>query len=155
MLRKKTRGVFATFLAGITVVAVACLCHLAYVIFYSFTPLKEVGLAIGTWFDRLFYIGLSITALDWLILFLSQRLPQLRLWVVDALFLTRLRLQVGSDHPKWLPIWDVINDSLESSTYASLISLRNYERANNTQFSANVEERLLRIEQKFNAAVSV
>ncbi|WP_394941199.1 hypothetical protein [Psychromicrobium sp. YIM B11713] len=152
MLRSRTRGVYTTFLLGLTVVAAACLCHITYVILYHFTPLAEIGLAIGAWFDNLFYVGLSVTALGWLILFLSKRLPQVQYWMVDALFLTVLRLRAGSDQPRWRPIGELLNDTLESSIYMSLISLRNYERANNSPFSPSIEERILRIEQKFSLA---
>ncbi|WP_216660031.1 hypothetical protein, partial [Paenarthrobacter sp. CM16] len=80
MLRHKAKGLYATFSAGLLVVAVAVSCHITYVVLFYFSPWDALARDIGAWFDRLFYVGLSVTAAGWLILFLSKQLPRLRLW---------------------------------------------------------------------------
>ena len=128
MLRHKARGPYATFSAGLLVVAAACSCHITYVVLFHFSPWDAFAQAIGSWFDRLFYVGLSVTAAGWLILFLSKQLPRLRLWMIDALWLTALRTRVNADRSRVSPAWDLFNETLENGVYKSLIVLHNYER---------------------------
>lgn len=150
MLRSKAKGIYTTFLAGLLVVALACLCHITYVLLFHFSPWSAAALVIGSWFDRLFYVGLSVTALGWIILFLSKRLPQARFWLNDAIYLTVSRLRLQADQSKLQPIWDLFNDTLESGAYKSVIVLRNYERANLTNLPTPVEDRLQLVERKLN-----
>jgi len=146
MLRHKANGLYATFSVGLMVVVVAVSCHITYVVLYHFSP--WVARAIGTWFDRLFYIGLSVTAAGWLILFLSKQLPRLRLWMTDALWLTALRMRVNADRSRVSPAWDLFNETLENGVYKSLIVLHNYERVNLMDFPESVQGRISHIEAK-------
>jgi hypothetical protein len=151
MLRHKARGLYATFSAGLLVVAMACSCHIAYVVLFHFSPLDAFAQAIGSWFDRLFYVGLSVTAAGWLILFLSKQLPRLRLWMIDALWLTALRTRVDADRSRVSPAWDLFNETLENGVYKSLIVLHNYERVNLMEFPESVQGRISQIEAKLDA----
>ncbi len=151
MLRHKARGLLAVFSVGMVVVAVACACHLAYVVLYHFTPWHEAAMAIGSWFYRLFYVGLSVTAASWLILFLSMQLPRLRLWMADALWLTALRIRFNANHSRFKPTWDFFNETLEDGIYKSLIDLHNHERANLVTFPEPVQSRISKIEAKLEA----
>jgi hypothetical protein len=151
MLRHKTRGLYATFSAGLFVVAVAVSCHIAYVALFHFSPWHDFARAIGSWFDRLFYVGLSVTAAGWLILFLSKQLPTLRLWMIDALWLTALRMRVSADRSRVSPAWDLFNETLENGVYKSLIVLHNYERVNLMDFPESVQGRISQIEAKLDA----
>lgn len=153
MLRHKTRGLYATFSAGLIVVAAACSCHLAYVGLFHFSPWDAFAQAIGSWFDRLFYAGLSVTAAGWLILFLSKQLPKLRLWMIDALWLTALRIRVNTDQSRVSPAWDLFNETLENGVYKSLIVLHNYQRGNLTTFPESVQGRITQIEAKLDAQI--
>ena len=153
MLRHKARGLYATFSAGLIVVAAACSCHLAYVVLFHFSPWDAFAQAIGSWFDRLFYAGLSVTAAGWLILFLSKQLPKLRLWMIDALWLTALRIRVNADQSRVSPAWDLFNETLENGVYKSLIVLHNYQRGNLTTFPESVQDRISQIEAKLDAQV--
>jgi hypothetical protein len=153
MLRHKARGLYATFSAGLIVVAAACSCHLAYVVLFHFSPWDAFAQAIGSWFDRLFYAGLSVTAAGWLILFLSKQLPKLRLWMIDALWLTALRIRVNADQSRVSPAWDLFNETLENGVYKSLIVLHNYQRGNLTTFPESVQGRISQIEAKLDAQV--
>ena len=151
MLRHKARGPYATFSAGLLVVAAACSCHITYVVLFHFSPWDAFAQAIGSWFDRLFYVGLSVTAAGWLILFLSKQLPKLRLWMIDALWLTALRIRVNADQSRVSPAWDLFNETLENGVYKSLIVLHNYQRGNMTMFPESVEGRISKIEAKLDA----
>ncbi|WP_240793179.1 hypothetical protein [Arthrobacter crystallopoietes] len=151
MLRHKARGPYATFSAGLLVVAAACSCHIAYVVLFHFSPWDAFAQAIGSWFDRLFYLGLSVTAAGWLILFLSKQLPKLRLWMIDALWLTALRIRVDADRSRVSPAWDLFNETLENGVYKSLIVLHNYQRGNMTVFPESVQGRISQIEAKLDA----
>jgi hypothetical protein len=151
MLRHKARGPYATFSAGLLVVAAACSCHIAYVVMFHFSPWDAFAQAIGSWFDRLFYLGLSVTAAGWLILFLSKQLPKLRLWMIDALWLTALRIRVNADQSRVSPAWDLFNETLENGVYKSLIVLHNYQRGNMTMFPESVQGRISHIEAKLDA----
>jgi len=151
MLRHNARGPYATFSAGLMVVAVAVSCHIAYVVLYYFSPWDDFARAIGTWFDRLFYIGLTVTAAGWLILFLSKQLPRLRLWMIDALWLTAMRMRVHADRSRVSPAWDLFNETLENGVYKSLIVLHNYERVNLMEFPESVQGRISHIEAKLDA----
>jgi hypothetical protein len=151
MLRHKARGLYATFSAGLLVVAAACSCHMTYVLLFHFSPWHAFAQAIGSWFDRLFYAGLSVTAAGWLILFLSKQLPKLRVWMIDALWLTALRIRVNADHSRVSPAWDLFNETLENGVYKSLIVLHNYQRGNMTTFPNSVQGRISQIEAKLDA----
>ena len=151
MLRHKAWGPYATFSAGLVVVAAACSCHITYVVLFHFSPWDAFAQAIGSWFDRLFYLGLSVTAAGWLILFLSKQLPKLRLWMIDALWLTALRIRVNADQSRVSPAWDLFNESLENGVYKSLIVLHNYQRGNVTMFPESVQGRISQIEAKLDA----
>jgi hypothetical protein len=151
MLRHKARGPYATFSAGLLVVAAACSCHITYVVLFHFSPWDAFAQAIGSWFDRLFYVGLSVTAAGWLILFLSKQLPKLRLWMIDALWLTALRIRVNADQSRVSPAWDLFNETLENGVYKSLIVLHNYQRGNMTMFPESVQGRISKIEAKLDA----
>ncbi|WP_248761286.1 hypothetical protein [Pseudarthrobacter sp. SSS035] len=151
MLRHKARGPYATFSAGLLVVAAACSCHITYVVLFHFSPWDAFAQAIGSWFDRLFYLGLSVTAAGWLILFLSKQLPKLRLWMIDALWLTALRTRVNADQSRVSPAWDLFNETLENGVYKSLIVLHNYQRGNMTMFPESVQSRISQIEAKLDA----
>jgi hypothetical protein len=153
MLRHKARGLYATFSAGLVVVAAAVSCHIAYVLLFHFTPWDAFAEAIGAWFDRLFYAGLSVTAAGWLILFLSKQLPRLRLWMIDALWLTALRIRVDADTSRVSPAWDLFNETLENGVYKSLIVLHNYQRGNMCPFPESVQGRISQIEAKLDARV--
>lgn len=148
MLRRKARGPYATFSAGLLVVAAACSCHITYVVLFHFSPWDAFALAIGSWFDRLFYLGLSVTAAGWLILFLSKQLPKLRLWMIDALWLSALRIRVNADQSRVRPAWDLFNETLENGVYKSLIVLHNHQRGNMTMFPESVQDRISQIEAK-------
>ncbi|MDI3195443.1 hypothetical protein QK290_13565 [Pseudarthrobacter sp. AL07] len=151
MLRHKARGPYATFSAGLLVVAAACSCHITYVVLFHFSPWDAFAQAIGSWFDRLFYLGLSVTAAGWLILFLSKQLPKLRLWMIDALWLTALRIRINADQSRVSPAWDLFNETLENGVYKSLIVLHNYQRGNMTMFPESVQGRISQIEAKLDA----
>lgn len=151
MLRHKARGPYATFSAGLLVVAAACSCHITYVVLFHFSPWDAFAQAIGSWFDRFFYLGLSVTAAGWLILFLSKQLPKLRLWMIDALWLTALRIRVNADQSLVSPAWDLFNETLENGVYKSLIVLHNYQRGNMTMFPESVQGRISHIEAKLDA----
>jgi hypothetical protein len=151
MLRHKARGPYATFSAGLLVVAAACSCHITYVVLFHFSPWDAFAQAIGSWFDRLFYVGLSVTAAGWLILFLSKQLPKLRLWMIDTLWLTALRIRVNADQSRVSPAWDLFNETLENGVYKSLIVLHNYQRGNMTMFPESVQGRISKIEAKLDA----
>lgn len=151
MLRHKARGLYATFSAGLFVVAVAVSCHISYVALFHFSAWHVFARAIGSWFDRLFYVGLSVTAAGWLILFLSKQLPRLRLWMIDALWLTALRMRVSADRSRVSPAWDLFNETLENGVYKSLIVLHNYERVNLMDFPESVQGRISQIEAKLDA----
>lgn len=153
MLRHKASGLYATFSAGLLVVAAAVSCHIAYVLLFHFTPWHAFAEAIGAWFDRLFYAGLSVTAAGWLILFLSKQLPKLRLWMIDALWLTALRIRVNADQSRVSPAWDLFNETLENGVYKSLIVLHNYQRGNMCPFPESVQGRISHIEAKLDAQV--
>ncbi len=153
MLRHKARGLLAMFSAGMLVVAVACACHLAYVVLFHFTPWHELALAIGSWFYRLFYLGLSITAASWLILFVSKQFPRLHLWMSDALWLTALRIRFNANRSRFKPVWDFFNETLEDGIYKSLIDVHNRERANLMTFSEPVQSRISKIEAKLDARI--
>ena len=150
MLRHKARGPYATFSVGLLVVAVAVSCHITYVVLFHFSPWDAFAEAIGSWFDRLFYVGLSVTAAGWLVLFLSKQLPRLRLWMIDALWLTALRMRVNADRSRVSPAWDLFNETLENGVYKSLIVLHNYERVN-LDFPESVQGRISQIEAKLDA----
>lgn len=151
MLRHKAKGLYSTFSAGLLVVAAACSCHLTYVVLFHFSPWDAFAQGIGSWFDRLFYAGLSVTAAGWLILFLSKQLPKLRLWMIDALWLTLLRIRVNADQSRVSPAWDLLNETLENGVYKSLIVLHNYQRGNMTRFPDSVQGRISEIEAKLDA----
>ena len=151
MLRHKAKGLYATFSAGLLVVAVAVSCHITYVVLFYFSPWDALARDIGAWFDRLFYVGLSVTAAGWLILFLSKQLPRLRLWMIDALWLTALRMRVRADRSRVSPAWDLFNETLENGVYKSLIVLHNYERVNLMDFPDSVQGRISQIEAKLDA----
>jgi hypothetical protein len=151
MLRHKARGPYATFSAGLLVVAAACSCHITYVVLFHFSPWDAFAQAIGSWFDRLFYVGLSVTAAGWLILFLSRQLPKLRLWTIDALWLTALRIRVNADQSRATPAWDLFNETLENGVYKSLIVLHNYQRGNMTMLPESIQGRISKIEAKLDA----
>lgn len=153
MLRHKARGPYATFSVGLLVVAVAVSCHITYVVLFQFSPWDAFAREIGSWFDRFFYAGLSVTAAGWLILFLSKQLPRLCLWMIDALWLTGLRMRVNADRSRVSPAWDLFNETLENGVYKSLIVLHNYERANLTTFPESIHTRIDRIETKLDARV--
>lgn len=153
MLRHKAKGPYATFSVGLLVVAVAVSCHVTYVVLFYFSPWDAFARAIGSWFDHLFYVGLSVTAAGWLILFLSKQLPRLGLWMIDALWLTGLRMRVNADRSRVSPAWDLFNETLENGVYKSLIILHNYERANLTTFPESIQTRIDRIETKLDARV--
>lgn len=148
MLRHKARGIYATFSVGLLVVAVAVSCHIAYVVLFQFSPWTALAREIGAWFDRLFYLGLSVTAAGWLILFVSKQLPKLRLWMIDALWLTALRMRVNADRSRVSPAWDLFNETLEDGVYKSLIVLHNYERLTLIDFPESVQGRISQIESK-------
>lgn len=151
MLRHKARGPYVTFSVGLLVVAVAVSCHITYVVLFHFSPWDAFAREIGAWFDRLFYVGLSVTAAGWLILFLSRQLPRLRRWMIDALWLTGLRMRVNADRSRISPAWDLFNETLENGVYRSLIVLHNYERGNLTTFPEPVQGRISQIEAKLDA----
>jgi hypothetical protein len=151
MLRHKARGPYATFSAGLLVVAAACSCHITYVVLFHFSPWDVSAKAIGSWFDRLFYVGLSVTAAGWLILFLSKQLPKLRLWMIDALWLTALRIRVNADQSRVSSASDLFHETLENGVYKSLIVLHNYQRGNMTMFPESVQGRISQIEAKLDA----
>ncbi|GAB3527674.1 hypothetical protein [Arthrobacter monumenti] len=153
MLRHKARGLYATFSAGLAVVAAACSCHIAYVVLFHFSPWDAFAQAIGSWFDRLFYLGLSVTAAGWLILFLSKQLPRLRLWMIDALWLTALRIRTNTDRSRVEPVWDLFNETLENGVYKSLIVLHNHKRVNLMAFPESRQSRISQIEAKLDARV--
>ncbi|UKA56696.1 hypothetical protein LFT45_22750 (plasmid) [Arthrobacter sp. FW305-BF8] len=153
MLRHKARGLYATFSGGLVVVAAAVSCHIAYVLLFHFTPWDAFAEAIGAWFDRLFYAGLSVTAAGWLILFLSKQLPRLRLWMIDALWLTALRIRLNAGQSRVSPAWDLFNETLENGVYKSLIVLHNYQRGNMCPFPKSVQGRISQIEAKLDARV--
>lgn len=153
MLRHKAKGPYATFSVGLLVVAVAVSCHITYVVLFYFSSWDAFARAIGSWFDHLFYVGLSLTAAGWLILFLSKQLPRLRLWMIDALWLTGLRMRVNADRSRVSPAWDLFNETLENGVYKSLIVLHNYERANFTTFPESIQTRIDRIETKLDTRV--
>ena len=153
MLRHKARGPYATFSVGLLVVAAACSCHIAYVLLFHFSPWHAFAQAIGSWFDRLFYAGLSITAAGWLVLFLSKQLPRVRLWMTDALWLTALRIRLNADSSRVRPAWDLFNETLENGVYKSLIVLHNYERGNLMTFPESIRTKIDRIETKLDARV--
>lgn len=154
VLRHKKRRQYATFSAGLLVVAVACSCHIAFVVLARFSPWHAFAQEIGSWFDRLFYLGLSVTAAGWLILFLSKQLPRLRLWMTDALWLTALRMRFKADRSRVSPAWDLFNQTLEDGIYKSLIVLHNYERGNSMTFPEPIQLRISDIESKLDARVS-
>lgn len=151
MLRHKAKGLYATFSVGLLVVAVAVSCHITYVVLFRFSPWAAVAREIGSWFDRLFYIGLSVTAAGWLILFVSRQLPRLRLLMIDALWLTVLRMRVNADRSPARPAWDLFNETLENGVYKSLIVLHNYERLHSKDFPESIQGRISRIEAKLDA----
>lgn len=151
MLRHKAKGLYAAFTIGLLVVAAACSCHIAYVALFHFTPWHALALDIGSWWDRLFYSGLSITAAGWLILFLSKQLARVHLWTVDAFWLTALRIRVNADRSRLSPAWDLLNETLENGIYKSLIVLHNYERGNLITFPEPMQDRIGRIEAKLDA----
>lgn len=153
MLRHKAKGLLAIFAVGMIVVAVACACHLAYVVLFHFSPWHELALEIDFWFYTLFYLGLSVTAASWLFLFLSKQIPILRLWLADALWLTALRLRVKADHSRFSPAWDFFNKTLEDGIYKSLIDLHNHERANQIMFPKPIQDRINQIEAKLDARI--
>lgn len=153
MLRHKARGLLAVFSVGMIVVAVACACHLSFVVLYHFTPWHDVALAIGSWFYRLFYLGLSVTAASWLTLFLSKQLPRLGLWMADALWLTALRMRFRANTSPPKVAWDFFNETLEDGIYKSLIDLHNYERVNLVTFPESVQSRISKIEAKIEARI--
>lgn len=153
MLRHKTKGLLAVFSAGMAVVAVACACHLTYVVLYHFTPWHDLALAIGSWFYSLFYLGLSVTAASWLILFLSKQLPRLRLWVADALWLTVFRIRVRADRSRFKPAWDFFNETLEDGIYKSLIRVHNHEVTAAKSFPEPIQSRISKIEGKLEARI--
>lgn len=153
MLRHKARGLLAVFSVGMVVVAVACACHLLYVVLDHFTPWHEVAMATGSWFYRLFYLGLSVTAASWLTLFLSKQLPRLRLWVADALWLTAVRIRFNATRTRFKPAWEFFNETLEDGIYKSLIDLHNHERANLMTFPEPVQNRIIKIEAKLEARI--
>lgn len=148
MLRHKTRGLYTVISAGWLVVAGACFSHLTYVVLFHFSPWQEIAQDIGLWFYRLFYVGLSVTALGWLALFLSKQVPRMRRLLPGALWLTALRMRVEGDRWRFAPIWDLLNETLENGIYKSLIHLHNYERANQTSFREPTQEKIVRIETK-------
>lgn len=153
MLRHKAKGLYATFSAGLLVVAAAVSCHITYVVLFRFTPWAALAQEIGSWFDRLFYVGLSVTAAGWLILFVSKQLPRLRLWMIDALWLTALRMRVNADRSPVSPAWDLFNETLENGVYKSLIVLHNYERLHSKDFPESVQGRISQIEAKLDTQV--
>jgi hypothetical protein len=153
MLRHKAKGLLAVFAAGMLVVAVACACHLAYVVLFHFSPWHEFALAIGSWFYRLFYLGLSVTAASWLCLFLSKQIPRLRLWITDALWLTALRIRVNADRSRLRPAWDFFNETLEDGIYKSLIRLHNHEVTKLKTFPEPIQGRISQIEAKLDARI--
>lgn len=156
MLRHKARGLYTTFSAGLLVVASACSCHLAYVVLFSFSPWHALALSVGSWFDRLFYAGLSVTAAGWLVLFLSKLIPTMRLWLSDALWLTALRIRVDADQSRVIrPVWDLLTETLENGVYKSLIVLHNYERGNDVAFPEAAQLRISRVEAKLAALTLV
>lgn len=153
MLRHKARGPYTTFSAGLLVVAVACSCHIAYVLLFHFSPWHELAQAIGSWFDRLFYVGLSAAAAGWLILFVSRQIPRLRLWMSDALWLVALRIRVKADRLRVSPAWDLFTETLDNGIYKSLIVLHNHEKKNLMRFEEPIQVRISRIEAKLDAQV--
>lgn len=153
MLRRKAKGLYTTFSAGLVVVAAAVSCHIVYVLLFHFTPWHELAAAIGAWFDRLFYAGLSVTATGWLILLLSKQLPRLRLWMIDALWLAALRVKVKADQSRLSPVWDLFNETLENGVYKNLIVLHNYQRGNMAPFPDPVQNRINLIEAKLETRV--
>lgn len=155
MLRHKARGLYATFSAGLLVVAAACSCHLVYVTLFHFSPWHAIAQAIGSWFDRLFYAGLTITAAGWLILVLSKQFPRCRRWLPDALWLTAVRIRFGCGQSRIIPALDLLNETLENGVYKSFIMLRNHERRNLTTFPEPVQRRLGQVEAKLELAVLV
>ncbi|WP_459342364.1 hypothetical protein [Arthrobacter bambusae] len=154
VLRHKKRSQYATFSAGLVVVAVACSCHIAFLVLFRFSPWHVFAQAIGSWFDRLFYLGLSVTAAGWLILFLSKQIPRLRLWMPDALWLTALRIRFKADRSRVSPAWDLFHQTLEDGIYKSIIVLRNYERRNSITFPEPIQLRISQIEANLDARVS-
>jgi hypothetical protein len=92
-----------------------------------------------------------VTAAGWLILFLSKQLPRLRLWMIDALWLTALRMRVNADRSRVSPAWDLFNETLENGVYKSLIVLHNYERVNLMDFPESVQGGISQIEAKLDA----
>lgn len=153
MLRHKARGLLAVFSVGMVVVAVACACHLSYVVLYHFTPWHDVAMAIGSWFYRLFYLGLSVTAASWLTLFLSKQLPRLRLWIADSLWLTALRIRFKADRSRFKPVSDFFNETLEDGIYKSLIRLHNHEVTTSKIFPEPIQGRISKIEAKLEARI--
>ena len=153
VLRHKKRSQYLTFSVGLLVVAVACACHIAFVVLFHFSPWHGFAQAIGSWFDRLFYAGLSVTAAGWLILLLSKQLPRLRLWMADTLWLTALRMRVNADRSRFTPAWDFFNETLEDGIYKSLIDLHNHERANLVTFPGPVQSRISKIESKLETRI--
>lgn len=153
MLRHKAKSLYATFSAGLLVVAAAVSCHITYVVLFHFSPWHAWARAIGSWFDRLFYVGLSVTAAGWLILFLSKQIPRLRLWMADALWLTAWRMRVHADPSRVSPAWDLFNETLENGVYKSLIVLHNYERGNLMTFPESTQRRISQIEAKLDVRV--
>ena len=154
VLRHKKRSQYLTFSVGLLVVAVACACHIAFVVLFHFSSWHGFAQAIGSWFDRLFYVGLSVTAAGWLILLLSKQLPRLRLWMADTLWLTAMRMRVNADRSRFNPAWDLFNKTLEDGIYKSLIVLHNYERGNAMTFPEPIQLRISDIESKLDARVS-
>lgn len=148
LLRQPKNRIFITFSAGMLVVAAACLCHIAYVVLFQFAPLQALARSIGGWFDRLFYVGLTVTALGWLILFLSKQIPRLRLWLQDAMWLTTMRIRYRTDRTRLRPLWDLCNETLENGAYKGVISLHNYERATQEELPEKDQRRIFPIEAK-------
>ena len=73
--------------------------------------------------------------------------------MIDALWLTALRMRVNADRSRVSPAWDLFNETLENGVYKSLIVLHNYERANLTTFPESIQTRIDRIETKLDARV--
>lgn len=151
MLRQKLWSLYATFSAGLFVVAVACLCHILYVAIFHLSPSHEVARAIGDWFDRLFYLGLSITATGWLILFFSKRISTIRIWFIDALYLAAARIRLKTDLPRSTPALEIFKETLEEACYRSIIVLHNYEIINSIKLPENIQARLDRVEARLDA----
>ena len=84
-------------------------------------------------------------------LFPARPVPKLRLWMIDALWLTALRIRGNADQSRVSPTWDLFNETLENGVYKSLIVLHNYQRGNMTMFPESVQGRISKIEAKLDA----